>query len=105
MRYIELGQIITPAKPRRAGEKDFPVLSMTMRDGLVDQADKFKKRIASADTSQYKVVGRNQLVVGFPIDEGVLAFQNLYDEAIVSPAYNIWNLQNDALIKSKYLEQ
>ena len=33
----------------------------------------------------YKVVERNQLVVGFPIDEGVLAFQNLYDEAIVSP--------------------
>lgn len=105
MRHIELGQIITPAKPRRAGEINFPVLSMTMRDGLVNQADKFKKRIASADTSQYKVVGRNQLVVGFPIDEGVLAFQNLYDEAIVSPAYNIWNLQNDALIDSKYLEQ
>jgi type I restriction enzyme, S subunit len=105
MRHIELGQIITPAKPRRAGEINYPILSMTMRDGLVNQADKFKKRIASADTSQYKVVGKNQLVVGFPIDEGVLAFQNLYDEAIVSPAYNIWNLQNDALIDSKYLEQ
>lgn len=105
MRFIELGKIITPAKPRRAGEYDFPVLSMTMRDGLVDQADKFKKRIASADTSQYKVVERNQLVVGFPIDEGVLAFQNLYDEAIVSPAYNIWDIQNDALIDRKYLEQ
>lgn len=102
---MELGQIIAPAKPRRAGEKDFPVLSMTMRDGLVNQADKFKKRIASADTSQYKVVGKNQLVVGFPIDEGVLAFQDLFDEAIVSPAYNIWNLQNDALIDTKYLEQ
>jgi type I restriction enzyme S subunit len=69
MMYVELRKIITPAMPKRAGEKEFPVLSMTMRDGLVYQADKFKKRIASADTSQYKVVGRNQLVVGFPIDE------------------------------------
>jgi len=104
MRYVELGKIIVPARARRAGNMDYPVLSMTMRNGLVNQADKFKKRIASADTSPYKVVERNQLVVGFPIDEGVLAFQNLYDEAIVSPAYNIWNLQEAALVDSKYLE-
>jgi type I restriction enzyme S subunit len=101
----KLGEIIAPAKVRRAGNTDYPVLSMTMRDGLVNQADKFKKRIASADTSPYKVAERNQLVIGFPIDEGVLAFQNLYDEAIVSPAYNIWNLQKDESIDSKYLER
>jgi len=105
MRHLELGQIIAPAQLRRAANNKFPVLSMTMRDGLVNQADKFKKRIASADTSSYKVVKRNQLVVGFPIDEGVLAFQNLYDEAIVSPAYNIWNLQDNVSVDSKYLEQ
>ena len=104
MKYVELGKIIASAKVRRAGNTNYPVLSMTMRDGLVNQADKFKKRIASADTSPYKVVEKNQLVVGFPIDEGVLAFQNLYDEAIVSPAYNIWNLQKDAPVDSKYLE-
>jgi type I restriction enzyme S subunit len=105
MRHIGLGKIIRPADVRRAGNIEYPVLSMTMRDGLVNQGDKFKKRIASADTFSYKVVERNQLVVGFPIDEGVLAFQNLYDEAIVSPAYNIWNLRDNALIDSKYLER
>src|ERR1017187_2894487 len=105
MRNIELGQIIMPAQLRRAGGDDYPVLSMTMRDGLVNQADKFTKRVASADTSQYKVVGRNQLVVGFPIDEGVLAFQRLYDAAIVSPAYNVWDLKGGISIDSKYLER
>jgi hypothetical protein len=55
---------------------------MTMNAGLVDQAEKFKKRVASIDIAPYKVVLRNQLVVGFPIDEGVLSFQDLYDEAI-----------------------
>jgi type I restriction enzyme S subunit len=50
---------------------------MTMHEGLVDQASKFKKRVASADTAAYKLVRRNQLVVGFPIDEGVLSFQDL----------------------------
>jgi type I restriction enzyme S subunit len=76
-----------------------------MREGLVDQASKFKKRIASADTSSYKVVFRDELVVGFPIDEGVLSFQDLYDQAIVSPAYDIWQLKRNAEIEPRYLER
>lgn len=103
--HIKLGKIIKLANVKRAGKNDLPILSMTMRDGLVDQAEKFKKRIASADTSQYKIVARNQLVVGFPIDEGVLAFQRLYDSAIVSPAYNIWDLQGGVPINLQYLER
>ncbi|GAA2912388.1 restriction endonuclease subunit S [Streptomyces thioluteus] len=99
-----LGDIIKPATLRRAGTEDLPILSMTMRDGLVDQADKFKKRVASADTSAYRVVDRGQLVVGFPIDEGVLSFQRLYDSAIVSPAYDIWELLDPDLVSRGYLE-
>jgi type I restriction enzyme S subunit len=92
-----LGELIAPASTRRAGSSDLPILSMTMHGGLVDQTSKFKKRVASADTSDYKVVRRGQLVVGFPIDEGVLDFQSAYDEAIVSPAYGIWDVRDEAL--------
>ena len=102
---LELGRIVAPAKLKRAGGADYPVLSMTMRDGLVDQSAKFKKRVASADTSPYKVVKRKQLVVGFPIDEGVLAFQDLYDEAIVSPAYDLWDIQDHSVISCDYLQR
>ncbi|MEV0916326.1 restriction endonuclease subunit S [Streptomyces sp. NPDC049967] len=100
-----LGSLIEPAKLRRAGSDDFPILSMTMRHGLVDQGDKFKKRIASRDTSTYKIVRRGQLVVGFPIDEGVLSFQDKYDEAIVSPAYEIWDVCDPTRIDRAYLER
>lgn len=75
-----------------------------MHRGLVDQADKFKKDVASRDKSQYKVITREQLVVGFPIDEGVLAFQQAYDEAIVSPAYGIWDLTESELCPN-YLQK
>jgi type I restriction enzyme, S subunit len=102
---IPLGRLIRPAHLRRAEEDSYPILSMTMHDGLVDQGDKFKKRVASSDTSEYKVVKRNQLVVGFPIDEGVLSFQNLYDEAIVSPAYDIWELDGERQVDNRYLER
>ncbi|MFD8825782.1 restriction endonuclease subunit S [Streptomyces sp. NPDC059605] len=100
-----LGELISSAAVRRAGSGEYPILSMTMRHGLVEQADKFKKRIASADTAQYKVVRRGQLVVGFPIDEGVLSFQDLHEEAIVSPAYDIWDLLEPEAVSREYLER
>ncbi|UQS26068.1 restriction endonuclease subunit S [Amycolatopsis thermalba] len=101
---VKLGDLIEPAPVELAGQSSHPVLSMTMHRGLVEQGDKFKKRVASADTSSYKVVRRGQLVVGFPIDEGVLSFQTLYPAAIVSPAYGIWNLKSDNICR-RYLER
>jgi type I restriction enzyme S subunit len=78
---------------------------MTMHEGLVDQRAKFKKRVASADVSDYKVIRRGQLVVGFPIDEGVLDFQTLYDEGIVSPAYGVWDVSDESRVYAPYLKK
>lgn len=103
MREVPLGELISSATVPRAGDGAYPLLSMTMHQGLVDQSAKFKKRVASSDTSEYKVISRGQLVVGFPIDEGVLDFQNTYDAAIVSPAYGVWNVSRPDLVLSRYL--
>ncbi|WP_066903012.1 restriction endonuclease subunit S [Millisia brevis] len=104
MKQFALGELIGPAKTLRAGNSVYPVLSMTMHEGLVDQERRFKKRIASSDLSEYKVVRRSQLVVGFPIDEGVLDFQELYPEGIVSPAYGIWDILDDRHVDRRYLK-
>jgi type I restriction enzyme M protein len=91
---ISFGELFEPSGVDRIGDaKDAPVMSITMRLGLIDQSEKFQKRIASADISNYKKVFRNELVVGFPIDEGVLGFQLKYPYAAVSPAYTIWKLK------------
>ena len=103
MRSVELGTLISPAKPVRCGTGEYPVLSMTMHDGLVFQDEKFKKAIASKDKSDYKVVYRNQLVISFPIDEGVLAAQRITDAGIVSPAYGIWDIDQSKVFP-EYLE-
>jgi type I restriction enzyme S subunit len=92
----KLGDLLAPSGFDRAGKTDYPVLSITMHEGLVDQSAKFKKRVASSNTSNYRVVYANELVVGFPIDEGVLGFQSKYPAAIVSPAYGIWKLKKPA---------
>ena len=92
-KYIKLGDIISPAKVVRNGaNKKFPVLSITMRDGIVLQSSRFKKSIASVDTSDYKVVYNGQLVIAFPIDEGLIYTQDIVDAGIMSPAYNVWNV-------------
>ncbi len=103
MKEIPLGEIIRPAKVTRAGDTSFPLLSMTMHDGLVDQESRFSKRIASADLSSYKVVNKGQLVVGFPIDEGVLDFQEAHPAAVVSPAYTTWEIIDDRQVDRRFL--
>ncbi len=103
---VPLGSIIMPANSVRLGHgRALPVLSMTTRDGLVEQASRFRKRIAGADLSEYKVVNRGQLVVGFPIDEAVLAFQWSHEAGIVSPAYGVWDLRDARGVDRKYLER
>lgn len=92
---VKLGELLKPSPKKTAGELDAPILSITMHDGLVEQGTRFKKRIASLDTSIYRIIFKGQLVVGFPIDEGVLDFQDKYSQALVSPAYGVWDLVSD----------
>ena len=100
---MRLGELITKAKVERCGNRSFPVYSMTMHDGIVEQTGRFKKAIASKDTRTYKVVRKNQLVVGFPIDEGVLYVQNHDQPGIMSPAYNVWDFDCEKVLPA-YLE-
>lgn len=91
--YKKLGEIITPAKVLKNGDRmDYPILSITMRSGIILQNERFKKTIASVDTSNYKVVQNGQLVIAFPIDEGLIYTQDIVEAGIMSPAYNIWNV-------------
>ena len=95
-RVVLLADLFGPANGDRIGsDTDAPVMSITMKHGLVDQAEKFTKRVASTDISNYKKVYRNELVVGFPIDEGTIGFQTKYPFAAVSPAYTVWCLKDE----------
>ena len=102
-RYILLGDVITKSSVERCGERQLPILSITIKDGLVLQDEKFKKRIASVDTSEYKVIPRGKLVQGIHIDEANFGIQDIVDQGIVSPAYKVWDVKSD-IIFPKYLE-
>jgi type I restriction enzyme S subunit len=102
---VPLGELIEPAALKRAGTGEYTLLSMTMHDGLVEQAARFAKRIAGRDLTQYKVVERGQLVVSFPIDEGVLDFLSTNESGIVSPAYRVWDLSGEDSVHRPYLKR
>lgn len=91
----KLGDCISQAQVERCGNNQYPVLSITMQDGLVLQSEKFKKRIASVDTSDYLVIPRGKLVQGIHIDEGNFDVQNLVEAGIVSPAYKVWDINTN----------
>ncbi len=91
--YKTFGDIMSPAKSVRCGNrKDLPVLSITMREGIIFQKDRFKKVVASTNTNDYKIVKNGQLVIAFPIDEGLIYTQDIVEQGIMSPVYNIWDV-------------
>ena len=101
--WYELGDLISYAKVKRARDLDLPVLSMTSKNGIMLQNNRFKKDIASKDRSNYKVVRRGQFVFGFPMDEGVMYSQKIVDEGILSPAYDVCDVKK-SIIDPNYLE-
>jgi type I restriction enzyme S subunit len=69
----------------------FPILSLTKNFGLMLQSERFGKRIAIDDVSDYKVVQRGQIVYNpYVIWEGAVHILRTYDYGLVSPVYPVW---------------
>jgi type I restriction enzyme S subunit len=73
-------------KPRPGDEP--PVLTLTERNGFVRQAERFKKRLATEDVSNYKVVRRLDIAFNpYLLWAGAVAQNTIVDEGIISPLY------------------
>lgn len=101
---VKLGEVLSKSGKTKVKNEKPPIMSITMEKGLIDQNTRFKRRVASKDISNYKMVYQNELVVGFPINEKVLGFQRKYSVAAVSPAYNIWKLKASENIDVGFVE-
>ncbi|MFN0238885.1 restriction endonuclease subunit S, partial [Hydrogenobacter sp. Uz 6-8] len=72
----------------QTNSSDLPVLSLTKNDGLILQSQRFEKRVATEDTSKYKVVHKNHIVYNpYVIWEGAIHILEKFDIGIVSPVY------------------
>lgn len=67
-----------------------PVLSLTKNYGLMLQSERFGKRIALDDVSNYKVVKRGEIVYNpYVIWEGAIHILDKFDYGLVSPVYPV----------------
>ena len=72
------------------------VLSLTKNYGLIPQTERFGKRIAREDLSDYKVIRRGQIVYNpYVIWEGAVHILDRYELGLVSPVYPVWQVRPD----------
>lgn len=105
--YLRIGDIAREFSEKNTSGKALTVLSCTKHRGLVDSLAYFGKRVFSEDTSTYKIVRRGHFAYATNhIEEGSIGYQNLYDEALISPMYTVFeaNEQVDASFFYKLLK-
>jgi type I restriction enzyme S subunit len=92
-------------------DKQLTVLSCTKYDGLVPSLEYFGRKIFADDLSTYKVVPKSHFAYATNhIEEGSLGYQEIFDEALISPMYTVFKTDetvNDIflykLLKSHHL--
>ena len=97
-RVVRLGEVLfevdVRVKELTPDASHLPVLSLTKNDGLVLQTERFGKRIAADDVSDYKVVRRGQIVNNpYVIWEGAVHILSKYEAGLVSPVYPVWEVK------------
>jgi len=92
----ELGELLREVDVRQADlpkaeAEELEVLSLTKNNGLILQSERLGKRIATEDTSKYKVVREGQIVYNpYVIWEGAVHALRKYPAGLVSPVYPVW---------------
>lgn len=88
---VKIGSVSREVSVRNKEDAALPVISCSKVVGFVNSLDYFKKQVFSDDLTGYKVIRRGQ--IGYPsnhVEEGSIGIQNLYDAALVSPIYTVF---------------
>lgn len=102
--YLPIGDIAEQVSGKNRDGSELPVLSCTKHHGLVDSLKYFGKQVFSKDLSTYKIVRRNQFAYATNhIEEGSIGYQDIYDEAVISPMYTVFNTGDDINDRFLYL--
>ncbi len=85
---VKLKELIKEVNERNKGEKIKRVLSVTNSLGFVEQKEYFERNIHSTNTSNYKIINRNQFAFNpSRVNVGSIDLLKKYDVGILSPMY------------------
>lgn len=83
-----VGDVLVEYKELPAAKSTPPVLTLTEKNGFVLQSERFHKRLATEDTSKYKVVRKNDIAFNpYLLWAGAVAQNTIVDEGVISPLY------------------
>lgn len=100
---LELGLFCTEHR-RRARNADLPIFSVSKDHGLIAQAELFDRRIASADTSNYKTLKRGEYAYDpMLLWTGSIGCLWRSIEVMISPAYTTFGI-NDKIVVPKFFD-
>lgn len=99
-----IGDLFVQVSKRNRGENNYSVLSVNNRLGFIEQSEQFEDRsVASDDTSNYKVVSRDDFAYNpARINVGSIARLTSFENGIVSPMYICFHTKKQLL--PQYLE-
>ena len=99
-----IGDLFVQVSKRNRGDNNYSVLSVNNRLGFIEQSEQFEDRlVASDDTSNYKVVSRDDFAYNpARINVGSIARLTSFESGIVSPMYICFHTNKQLL--PQYLE-
>ncbi|MCX7884452.1 MAG: restriction endonuclease subunit S [Caloramator sp.] len=100
----KLREVIYESNERNKENKNIQVLSINNKQGFVLQYEQFERKVHSKNTSNYKIVYKNQFAYNpSRINVGSIALLKEFDKGIISPMYVVFSINNN-IIKETYLE-
>ena len=88
---IHIRDVAKEVSIRNKSDKQLTVLSCTKYDGLVPSLEYFGRKIFADDVSTYKIAPKNHFAYATNhIEEGSIGYQEILDEALISPMYTVF---------------
>ncbi|OQY96963.1 MAG: hypothetical protein B6D37_00250 [Sphingobacteriales bacterium UTBCD1] len=88
---VHIRDVAKEVSIRNKSDKQLTVLSCTKYDGLVPSLEYFGRKIFADDVSTYKIVPKNHFAYATNhIEEGSIGYQEMFDEALISPMYTVF---------------
>ena len=95
MDSLALGEVLEEFDEKLGSRPEPTVLTLTEKNGFVSQEERFNKRLATEDTSGYKVVHRYDIAFNpYLLWAGAIAQNIDWDEGIISPAYPTFKVKD-----------
>ena len=110
---FRLSEVLCESTDVLGSQEEPEILTCTENAGLVLQRERFSKRVATEDTSDYKIVLRNDIVYNpYLLWAGAIDQCTIVDKGITSPAYIVLHVKEGFapalvghVLKSEYMKK